>query len=60
MRSLPRITQFALFHPPRQCPSWDGLPPPIRQQLIQLLARLMREHLAKATARGHLKEAGHE
>ena len=56
MRSLPRTTQLALFYPPRRCPSWESLPLPIRLQLIQLLARLMREHRAQAQP----AEAGHE
>jgi hypothetical protein len=60
MRSLPRTTQFALFHPPRRYPSWDSLPAPVRQQLIQLLARLMREHRTREIAKGQREEAGHE
>jgi len=60
MRSLPRTTQLALFYPPSRCPSWESLPAPIKRQLIQLLARLMREHHAKAGANGQRKEAGDE
>ena len=60
MRSLSKTTQFSLFHPPRRPPSWDSLPAPIRQQLIQLLARLMREHRARAIADRQSEEAGHE
>jgi hypothetical protein len=56
MRSLPKTTQFALFYPLRRCPGRDSLPAP----LIQLLARLMRVHRARASAKGQLEEAGHE
>ena len=60
MRNLPRTTQFALFHPPSRCPSWESLPPPIKQQVIQLLARLMREHRTRAIAERQSEEADHE
>jgi hypothetical protein len=60
MRRLQRTIQLALFHSPSHCPHWQSLPAPIKTQVIQLLARLMREHRAKANATGQPKEAGDE
>lgn len=60
MRSLPRATQLALFYPPSPRLNWESLPAPIKAQLIQLLARLLREHRTKATANAQRKQVSDE
>ena len=44
-----RVRQLPLFQPaPRQGPSWDSMPPEIRQQIERLLAHMLREQLARS------------
>jgi hypothetical protein len=65
MHRLPRpqqvaqLVQLKLFHRPLTSPHWAQLPPEIRQQTVQLLARLLREHLALVTT-GRATEASDE
>jgi hypothetical protein len=56
----PRAAQLKLFHPPIKAPCWNTLPSEFRQQILPLLARLLREHNAREGARGAAKEDGHE
>lgn len=57
MHRLPRsqqvaqLVQLKLFHRPLTGPHWARLPQEIRQQTVQLLAKLMREHLARVATR---------
>lgn len=41
-----RLSQLKLFHPTIVAPTWEGLPPEMREQTLRLLARLLREHWA--------------
>ncbi|HLC03752.1 MAG TPA: hypothetical protein VJK02_11995 [Anaerolineales bacterium] len=44
-RRLPRLVpQPSLFDPPPATPRWEALPAEIRQAVLPLLARLLREH----------------
>ena len=52
--------QPTLFHPPHRPPSFQSLPPAIQEQMIQLLAQLLCEHLDRMRAAGHAREAGDE
>ncbi len=56
-RSKPRCTQFELFEPPRQRPN---LSQEIRQKLIRLVARMMRQYARKGYPDGRSREAGDE
>ena len=50
-----------LFHPRPQTPMWEELPGPMKRQLTELLARMLREQLQERRAlRGDHKEADHE
>lgn len=56
---LAQLVQLKLFHPPLTSPHWTQLPQEIRQQTVQLLARLLREH--RALVEGcRAREAGDE
>jgi hypothetical protein len=63
MRKLPRpqqlaqLVQLKLFHRPSARPHWMQLPQEIRQQTVQLLARLLREHRALVASRGATEAA---
>ena len=41
-----RLSQLKLFHPSIEAPTWERLPPEMREQTLRLLARLLREHWA--------------
>jgi len=58
--SQPRAPQIELFHPPQPIPSWQNLPPEIRQKTVELLAQLLREHRKRILASQHEKEGGDE
>jgi hypothetical protein len=53
----PRVTQLELFQPPRQSPE---LPREVKQRMVKLLARLLREYTGKSFAVRSGKEAGNE
>jgi hypothetical protein len=42
-----RVIQLTLFRACRNEPSWDAVPLEIQQQVLQLLARMFRGHLAR-------------
>lgn len=55
-----RAAQLKLFHPPVKSPCWEQLPREIQQQTVRLLARVLREHWAKALAADPLGELSDE
>jgi len=57
--SRSRGPQVDLFHPPPQLPAWVKLPREIRQQVVTLLAQMLREHHRRILT-GLGKEAGSE
>jgi hypothetical protein len=59
-RSPQRALQLKLFHPRLNSPCWEQLPPEIRQQIVRLLARLLRERALIARASHPIKEARDE
>ena len=52
-----RTSQGELFSPPAQLPQ---LPPEAYQRMVRLLARMMNEHLQKASRANALGEVGDE
>jgi hypothetical protein len=47
------LKQMMLFRPQSAAPPWMGLPIEVREQVLNLLARLLRRHRdAQLTARG--------
>jgi hypothetical protein len=42
-----RSIQLALFHPTRNEPSWEAVPTELQQQVLRLLARMLRDHLSR-------------
>ena len=42
-----RAIQLALFRPSRNEPSWGAVPIETQQQVLPLLARMLREHAAR-------------
>jgi hypothetical protein len=52
MRALRRSghsEQLILFHPPRRLPRWEKLPAAVREDVVRLLAKMLREHLTRQT-----------
>jgi hypothetical protein len=52
-----RLSQLKLFHPTIVAPTWERLPPEMREQMLRLLARLLREHWASHRSGKQPKEA---
>jgi hypothetical protein len=46
---------MALFHPRPMSPQWLDFPPEIRQQVVQLLARLLRQHRRARLPEGEVR-----
>jgi acyl-CoA reductase-like NAD-dependent aldehyde dehydrogenase len=44
MRTARSVDQLGLFHPRPSTPRWADLPVEARQQVLSLLARLLRSH----------------
>ncbi len=42
-----RAIQLKLFRPTRNEPSWEVVPPEVQQQVLRLLARILRDHAAR-------------
>ena len=57
MRRRPRSSQLELFREVRRSPEVPG---EVHQKMIGLLARLLREHMARKGDRPHRLEANHE
>jgi hypothetical protein len=47
LKSPQRAIQLTLFQPSRNEPSWDALSIEVRQQVLRLLARMLRDHFAR-------------
>ena len=43
----PRAIQLTLFRPCRNEPSWEAIPIEVQSQVLRLLARLLRDHVAR-------------
>jgi len=57
MRRKSKSSQFELFREVRQSPEVSR---EVHQKMIRLLARLLREHIARGGDRPHKLEANHE
>jgi hypothetical protein len=55
-----RATQLALFQSSPRAPCWEQLPWEVRQQTLQLLARMLGEHSARTRRLHSSQEAGDE
>ena len=53
-----RATQLKLFHPLSMSPRWEDLPREIRQQIVRLLAQLLREQVRRDSAPGQASGQG--
>lgn len=42
-----RAIQLTLFRPARNVPSWETVPPEVQQQVLRLMAHLLRDHVAR-------------
>ena len=51
-----RAIQLALFRPTRNEPNWNAVPLEVQQQVLRLLARMLREHAARQHGEGLLQE----
>jgi hypothetical protein len=60
LESRPRAPQIGLFHSLPQSPAWPQLPREIRQQTVELLAQLLREHYRRIASGQLGKEREHE
>lgn len=54
-----RARQLPLFEPPRQRPSWETMPPEVRQEIERLLSRMLRDHAARSLGAARVED-GHE
>ena len=57
MRRRSKSSQLELFREVRRSPE---VPREVRQKMIRLLARLLREHIARKGGGHHALEANHE
>ncbi len=60
MRALRSTDQLGLFHPRATTPQWTDLPAEARQQVLWLLARLLRVHRRGRLVERLDREAGDE
>ena len=56
-RAKSRGIQFRLFQPPQRSPEVPG---EVRQRIVRLLAQMLRQHVARGWAGGHVREAGND
>ena len=56
-RAKSRGIQFRLFQPPQRSPEVPG---EVRQRIVRLLAQMLRQHVARGWAGGHVPEAGND
>lgn len=47
LKSPQRAIQLTLFRPARNEPGWESMPIEIQQQVLRLLARMLRDHVAR-------------
>ncbi len=59
-RALRSTEQLGLFHPRATTPRWMDLPAEVQQQILCLLARLLRRHRAGLRVEGQVQEARDE
>jgi hypothetical protein len=55
-KSVRQAIQCELFHPPIRIPVWEELPRELRQQIVALLSRLLREHGTRNRACDRIEE----
>ena len=60
VKSPQRAIQLVLLRPSRNEPSWEAMPIDVRQQVLRLLARMLREHVACARGEATLQEDRNE
>jgi len=51
-----RAIQLVLFRPAHKGPSWSAVPIEIQQQVLRLLARMLRDHVARRRGEPALQE----
>ncbi len=56
----PRAIQLTLFRPSRNEPSWEAIPIEVRSQALRLLARMLRDHVARQHGQAAPKEDRYE
>ena len=56
-RAKSRGIQFRLFQPPQRSPEVPG---EVRQRIVRLLAQMLRQHVARGWADGHVPEASND
>ncbi|MGH8846721.1 MAG: hypothetical protein ACREXQ_05690, partial [Polaromonas sp.] len=47
LKSPRRAIQLTLFRPVRNEPGWESVPIEIQQQVLRLVARMLRDHVAR-------------
>ncbi|WP_457102112.1 hypothetical protein [Microbacterium sp. P5_E9] len=47
LKSSHRAMQLTLFRPTRNEPVWESMPIEVQQQVLRLLARMLRERVAR-------------
>ena len=53
-------TQLDLLQPPPMIPRWEELPVQVREQVLPLLVRLLKEHQVRGGERESQREVGDE
>ena len=51
-----RAIQLALFRASRNEPNWNGVPLEVQQQVLRLLSRMLRDHVARRRGDPTLRE----
>ena len=51
-------TQLDLLHPPPMMPRWEDLSTQVREQVLPLLVRLLKEHYLRGGERESQREVG--
>lgn len=57
---FPKADQLDVFQPLRHRPEYQTLPPEVKQRLVPMLARLLREHLTRPIGGAPDREARDE
>jgi len=56
-RAKSRGIQFRLFQPPQRSPE---VPREVRQRVVRLLTQMLRQHVVRGWAGGHVPEASND
>jgi hypothetical protein len=56
-RTKSREIQFRLFQPPQRSPEVPG---EVRQRIVRLLVQMLRQHVGRGWAGGHVPEASND